>query len=184
MPALRSYNKVILVGNLTRDPELRYTASNTPIGVFTVATNRVWTNANGERNEEASFHRVNVWGKQAESLAKILHKGIKVLVEGILVYREVRDDSGKMLRREARIRAESVVILDKKGASGSSATVAPESSDNGEDVQDAEAVLNIDGVAAELGAKDDASDEKAGAKDSKESEEDKSDDIDESDLPF
>ena len=118
MPALRSYNKVILVGNLTRDPELRYTPNNTPVAIFTVATNRVWVNAKGERKEEASFHRVNVWGKAGETLVRILRKGMKVLVEGILVYREVRDEQGKLVRRDARIRAESVIILERKAKGG------------------------------------------------------------------
>lgn len=111
MPALRSVNKVIIVGNLTRKPELRYTNSGVPVCVFTVATNRAWKNARNERHEEASFHRINAWGKFGENLAKILDKGTKVYVEGILTYREVRDESGKLKYRDARIRAESVVIL-------------------------------------------------------------------------
>ncbi len=176
MPALRSYNKVILVGNLTRDPELRYTASNTPIAIFTVATNRVWVNANGEKKEEASFHRINVWGKPAESLVKILRKGLKVLVEGILVYREVRDDSGKLLRREARIRAESVIILDKKNSNNTSSTSEHDEAEASvTTAEEAESVLNIDDVAAELGGDK----EEAVEEDTQEAESDT-----EEDLPF
>ena len=113
MPALRSVNKVTLVGNLTRDGEVNFTASGTPVCVFTVATNRAWKNANGEQHEEASFHRVNAWGKFGENLAKILTKGMKVYVEGILTYREQRDEAGKLVSKDARIRAESVIILDR-----------------------------------------------------------------------
>ncbi len=182
MPALRSYNKVILVGNLTRDPELRYTTSNTPVAVFTVATNRVWVNSKGERKEEASFHRVNVWGKAAESLAKILKKGMKVLVEGLLVYREVRDESGKLVRREARVRAESVVILERKNSQNVS---SEEIHAAGGEQKDAN--IDIEQIAEELEAaessksEDKGSDKEASKENGGESNEDN---IDESDLPF
>lgn len=115
MPALRSVNKVILVGNLTKDPEMNYTASSTPVCVFTVATNRAWKNAQGEKSEEASFHRINAWGKFGENLSKLLVKGMKVYVEGILTYREKRDEAGKLTSKDARIRAESVIILERAG---------------------------------------------------------------------
>ncbi len=149
MPALRSYNKVILVGNLTRDPELRYTPNNTPVAIFTVATNRVWVNAKGERKEEASFHRVNVWGKAGETLVKILRKGMKVLVEGILVYREVRDEQGKLVRRDARIRAESVIILERK-AKGGEVRVGEEPSAGTEAAAEEPEGVSIDEIAEEL----------------------------------
>lgn len=115
MPALRSVNKVILVGNLTKDPEMNFTAASTPVCVFTVATNRAWKNANEERHEEASFHRINAWGKFGENLSKLLKKGMKVYVEGILTYREKRDDAGKLVSKDARIRAESVIVLERAG---------------------------------------------------------------------
>ena len=113
MPALRSVNKVILVGNLTKDPEMNFTAASTPVCVFTVATNRAWKNAKGEKSEEASFHRINAWGKFGENLAKLLKKGMKVYVEGILTYREKRDEAGKLTSKDARIRAESVIVLER-----------------------------------------------------------------------
>lgn len=130
MPALRSVNKVILVGNLTRDAEVNFTASGTPVCVFTVATNRAWKNANGEPHEEASFHRVNAWGKFGENLAKILTKGLKVYVEGILTYREQRDESGKLTSKDARIRAESVIILDRSGRPASNEEIAAAQGDS------------------------------------------------------
>jgi single-strand DNA-binding protein len=112
-----SVNKVTLLGNITRDGEVNFTPSGTAVCSFTVATNRVWKNANGDQQEEASFHRVNVWGKFGETLAKILVKGMKVYVEGILTYREKRDEAGKMISKDASIRADNVIILDRSGKS-------------------------------------------------------------------
>lgn len=75
-------NKVFLVGNLTRDPELRTLPSGTPITSFGVATNRVWKSQQGERQEEVQFHNVVVFGRQAETVSQYLTKGSLVLVEG------------------------------------------------------------------------------------------------------
>ncbi len=113
MPALRSVNKVILVGNITKDAEMSFTATGTAVSVFTVATNRAWKNAKGEPQEEASFHRINAWGKFGENLSKLLKKGMKVYVEGLLTYREKRDEAGKLVSKDARIRAESVIVLER-----------------------------------------------------------------------
>jgi len=75
-------NKVFLVGNLTRDPELRTLPSGTPVTSFGVATNRVWRNPQGERQEEVQFHNIVVFGRQAETVSQYLTKGSLVLVEG------------------------------------------------------------------------------------------------------
>src|SRR3989339_589627 len=80
----RSLNKVILIGNLTRDPELRYTPSGTAVCTFGLATNRSWTTQSGETKEETEFHRIVVWNKLAELCAQLLVKGRKVYVEGRL----------------------------------------------------------------------------------------------------
>jgi len=106
---------VILVGNITRDGEVSYTTNGTAVCYFTVATNRAWKDANGEWKDEASFHSVIAWGKFGESLAKVLQKGMKVYVEGMLTYREKRDDAGKMISKDSRIRADQVIVLDKTG---------------------------------------------------------------------
>ena len=76
--AVRSLNKVSLIGNLTRDPELRYTPSGTAVASFTVATNREWTLESGEKREEAEFTRVVSWNKLAELCSQLLSKGRKV----------------------------------------------------------------------------------------------------------
>jgi single-strand DNA-binding protein len=136
MPALRSVNKVIIVGNLTRDAEVNFTASGIAVCSFTVATNSAWKGANGEQHEDAAYHRASVWGKFGENLAKILTKGMKVYVEGELTYREKRDEAGKITSRDAGIRVDTVTILDRPGARGDSgeeyASAKQDTKDSGE----------------------------------------------------
>ena len=79
------FHRIIIVGNLGRDPEMRYLPNGTPVTNFSVATNRTYTNANGERVQETIWFRVAAWGKQAETVNQYLHKGSRVLVEGRLV---------------------------------------------------------------------------------------------------
>ena len=78
------YHKIIIVGNLGRDPEMRYTPQGTPVTTLSVATNRRWTNADGTPGEETIWFRVSAWGKQAEVCNQYLSKGRQVLVEGHL----------------------------------------------------------------------------------------------------
>lgn len=79
-----SYQKLILVGNLGRDPELRYMPDGTAVTSFSLATNRRWTNADGSQGEETVWFRVSVWRRQAETVAQYLTKGRQVMVEGRL----------------------------------------------------------------------------------------------------
>jgi single-strand DNA-binding protein len=81
---MASFNKVILVGNLTRDPELRYTPKGMAIAKFGLAVNRVWKNEAGESKEEVTFVDIDAFGRQAETIAKYLKKGSPFLVEGRL----------------------------------------------------------------------------------------------------
>jgi single-strand DNA-binding protein len=81
---MRSVNKVILLGNLTRDPELRYTENKKAVCAFGLATNRNWTTDTGEKREETEFHRIVAWDKLAEVCGQYLKKGRKVYVEGRL----------------------------------------------------------------------------------------------------
>jgi single-strand DNA-binding protein len=81
---MRSVNKVILLGNLTRDPELKQTEGKKPVCVFGLATNRSWTTETGEKHEETVFHRIIVWDKWAEVCNRYLVKGRKVYLEGRL----------------------------------------------------------------------------------------------------
>ncbi len=82
--ASRSLNKVMLIGNLTRDPELRYTPQGTAVCSFGIATNRDWVDQSGQRQEEVMFHNVVAWSKLAEICGQLLYKGRKVYVEGRL----------------------------------------------------------------------------------------------------
>jgi len=77
-----SYQKVIIVGNLGQDPEMRYTADGTPVTSFSVATNRRWNNQDGSKGEETVWFRVSAWRRQAETTAQYLSKGRQVMVEG------------------------------------------------------------------------------------------------------
>ena len=81
---MKSVNKVILLGNLTRDPELRYTEHSKAVCAFGLATNRNWTTETGKNREEPEYHRVVAWEKLAEFCSKYLRKGRKVYVEGRL----------------------------------------------------------------------------------------------------
>lgn len=83
----RSLNRVIIIGNLTRDPELKYTPSGTAVCTFGVATNRSWTTTDGQTKEDVQYHRIVAWQKLAELCAKLLNKGRKVYLEGRLTYR-------------------------------------------------------------------------------------------------
>lgn len=78
------YHKLIIVGNLGRDPEMRYTPDGQPVTSFSVATNRRWTDAQGQQQEETTWFRISVFGRQAEACAQYLTKGRQVLVEGRL----------------------------------------------------------------------------------------------------
>jgi single-stranded DNA-binding protein len=84
-----SVNKVILIGNLGRDAEMRYTPGGTAIAKFSIATTEVWNDKSGQRQERTEWHNIDLWGKQAESLSDYLQKGKQVFVEGRLQSRKV-----------------------------------------------------------------------------------------------
>lgn len=89
--ANRSINKVTILGNLTRDPELKYTPSGTAVCTFSVATNRSWTTKEGQTREDVQYHRFVAWQKLAELCGKLLSKGKRVYCEGRITYREYTD---------------------------------------------------------------------------------------------
>lgn len=105
-------NKVIIAGNLTRSPELRHTANGTAVATFGMATNRAWTDANGERQEEVEFHNITVFGKQAETAAEYLRKGQLALIEGRL--RTTSWETEGMKRYRTDIIAERVQFGPKR----------------------------------------------------------------------
>ena len=108
----RSLNKVMLIGNLTRDPEMRYTPQGTAVCTFGVATNRSWT-VDGEKKEDVEFHNVVAWNKLAEICAQLLKKGRKVYVEGRLSTRSWQGTDGTQKQR-TEVVISDMVILDKK----------------------------------------------------------------------
>jgi len=88
-------NKAILIGNLTRDPELKYTPNGTAVCTFGVATNRSWTTTDGQIKEDTQFHRVVAWQKLAELCGKLLSKGKKIYMEGRITYRSFTGKDGQ-----------------------------------------------------------------------------------------
>jgi len=107
---MANFNKVILIGNLTKDPELRYTPQGTAVVNLRMATNRRFKDRNGELKDEACFVTVVVWDKQAETCNQYLRKGRPVLIEGRLQSRSWEDSSGQK-RNVLEIRAERVQFL-------------------------------------------------------------------------
>lgn len=114
----RSLNRVQLIGNLTRDPELRYTPAGTAVASFSIATNRSWKTDTGELKEEAEFHRIVAWNKLAEICANILKKGRKVFVEGRLQTRTWQAQDGQN-KQTVEIVISDMMALDSKGADAS-----------------------------------------------------------------
>jgi single-strand DNA-binding protein len=113
-----SVNKVILVGNLGADPELKYTPSNRPVCNLSIATNEVFKDKGGQRQERTEWHRVTVWGEQAENCSKYLAKGRMVYIEGRLQTRSWDDKTDGKKRYSTEIVADRVTFLGTGGAEG------------------------------------------------------------------
>lgn len=107
----RGLNKVMIIGRLGRDPEMRFTASGQPVASFNVATTRGWTNNEGERREETEWFHVVAWGGLAELCKKRLHKGSQVYVEGRLQTRSWEDTDGQRHYRTELVTQE-LIFLD------------------------------------------------------------------------
>jgi single-strand DNA-binding protein len=111
---MRSINKVILVGNLTRDAELKQTTGGQPIATFGLATNRAWVTRGGEKQNSSEFHECVAWGKLAEICGQYLKKGKLIYVEGYLKTRSWENDDGtKKFRTE--IVVNDMIMLEKRG---------------------------------------------------------------------
>lgn len=153
----RSFNQAIVMGNLTRDPELRTTPSGQQVASFAVATNRQWQNASGERQEAADFHEIVAWGKLAELAAQYLSRGRKVMVVGRLQTQSWEKDGVKRSRTE--IVANDISFLDSRGGgeggdggerSAPAASSAPSSKPTSDDVViedlDDDSKVNLDDI--------------------------------------
>ena len=112
-----SVNKVILVGNLGRDPELRYTPGGQAVANFTMATTRNWTDKDGKKQERTEWHRIVAWGKLGETCGQYLSKGRQVYIEGRLETREWNDKDGHK-RQTTEINALEIVFLGSGGGGG------------------------------------------------------------------
>lgn len=124
----RSLNKVILIGNLTRDPELRYTPTGAAVCTIGIATNRTWVTDSGEKKEETEFHKAVAWNKLAELCSQLLSKGRKVYIEGRLRTSVWQAQDGSQ-RTSTEIVIEDMIVLDaKRPAAGeeSAPSKAPE----------------------------------------------------------
>jgi len=113
-----SLNRAMLIGNLTRDPELRKTTSGQNVCSFAVATNRVYTDASGQKKEQADYHNIVAWGRLAEICAQYLVKGKKIYVDGRIQTRDWEGQDGQK-RSKTEIIAENMVMLDRGGSGGS-----------------------------------------------------------------
>lgn len=110
--ASRSWNRVELIGNLTRDVELRFIPSGTAVATFGLATNRTYV-SDGEKKEEVDFHKIVAWGKLGELCSQLLKKGSRVFISGRLQYREWEPQEGGK-RRDAEIVLEDMILITPK----------------------------------------------------------------------
>ena len=122
----RSLNKVTLIGNVGKDPELRYTSSGVAVANFSIATNEQWKDPDGNTQERTEWHNIVAWRKLAEICGEWLKKGKKVYIEGRLQYRSYDDKNG-IKRYVTEVVAQDMIMLDSKGA-GVSPPSQPEES--------------------------------------------------------
>ncbi len=121
----RGVNKVILIGNIGSDPEVKYTPNGVPVANFSLATSESWTDkGSGQRQERTEWHRLVLWRKLAEIAGQYLKKGSKIYVEGKLQTRSWDDQSGQK-RSITEIVVDSMEMLDGRGEGGYSAGMAP-----------------------------------------------------------
>ena len=109
-----SVNKAILVGNLGRDAEMRFTSGGTPVATVSLATTERFTDREGQKREDTQWHRIVIWGKTAESLHEYLTKGKQIYVEGRIQTREWTDKEGKT-NKTTEIRSDRIVLLGSGG---------------------------------------------------------------------
>lgn len=122
---MANFNKVILAGNLTRDPELRYTPKGTAIAKIGMAINRTWKNETGETKEEVTFVDVDAFGRQAEVIAQYMKKGRPLLVEGRLKLDQWEDKNTHQKQSKLKVVLEGFSFIDSKGADGGVPSEAP-----------------------------------------------------------
>src|SRR6185436_20195838 len=122
---MASFNKVILAGNLTRDPELRYTPKGTAVAKIGLAVNRTWTTETGEKKEEVSFIDVEAWGRQGEVIAQYMKKGRPLLIEGRIKLDTWEDKNTKQKVSKLKVVLESFSFIDSNRADGAGGAPPP-----------------------------------------------------------
>jgi len=132
-------NKAMIIGNLTRDPEVRTTPQGTSVCSFSVATNLIWTDPSGQRQEKTEFHNIVAWRKLAEICGQYLKKGSKVYIEGRLQTREWEGQDG-IKRYRTEIIAENMIMLDRPGGGRTAETPSAPSEEIPENEGDSEEV--------------------------------------------
>jgi single-strand DNA-binding protein len=120
----KSLNKVMLIGNLGKDPELRFTSSGVPVATFTIATNESWKDQEGNLQERTEWHNIVAWRKLAEICGEWLKKGKKVYIEGRIQTRSYDDKNTGAKKYMTEIVADSMIMLDGKSAGTSSESPA------------------------------------------------------------
>jgi single-strand DNA-binding protein len=120
--ASKSWNKVELIGNLTRDPELRFTPSGAAVCTFSIATNRTYTSSDGEKKEEADFHRCVAWNKLAELCNQLLKKGMRVFVSGRLQNRSWQGTDGATKYMTEVVLEDMIILTPRSDSSYSEGT--------------------------------------------------------------
>lgn len=140
-------NKVMIIGNLTRDPEIRTTPNGATVASFSVATNLIWTDQSGQRQEKVEFHNVVMWRRLAEIAGQYLKKGSKAYIEGRLQTRDWTGQDG-VKRYRTEIVAENMIMLDRAGGAQSAGPATPS--------RQAEPIIDInEGSTSEAGVSED-----------------------------
>jgi len=142
-------NKAMIIGNITRDPEVRKTPNGQTVVSFGVATNRRWTDQAGQKQEQAEYHNIVAWRRLAEIVGQYLKKGSKVYIEGRMQTRSWEDQSGTK-RYKTEIVAENLIMLDKKGSveQGSESPTRSSASNEGAqpEPQSGEPEINVEDI--------------------------------------
>lgn len=119
------YQKILLIGNLGNDPEQRFTPAGIPVATFSMAVNKSWTDADGQRKDKTTWYRVTCWRKLAETTATYLRKGAKVMVEGEDLEARAWTDRDGAQRASLELTASTVRFLDSKADSAGNGANAP-----------------------------------------------------------
>jgi single-strand DNA-binding protein len=132
----KSLNKVMLIGNLGKDPELRYTTSGVAVATFTLATNESWRDQDGNTQERTEWHNIVAWRKLAEICGEWLKKGKKIYIEGRIQTRSYDDKNTGTKRYVTEVVADNMIMLDSKGASEPASISQPEPANQPSSVAD------------------------------------------------